>query len=98
VTPTPGPVDLEYFERHYAIKHLELSEHMWQVVEHLHATCPVAHSDAPTEAGGAARGMWVVTKYEDVSRVLQGWDTFSSDCERLVEAGTYAARLGNLRP
>ena len=91
-------VDLEYFEQHYAIKHPHLTDHMWEVIEHLQARCPVAHSDAPTEEGSAGGGMWVVTKYEDVLTVLQDWETFSSDYQRTVDADVFSARIGDTPP
>jgi cytochrome P450 len=91
-------LDLEHFESHYTLRHPDLTEHMWEVVEHMQEHCPVAFSDVPAEGGGSARGTWVVTKYEDVFRVLQDWETFSSDYSVLCEAGTANAQQGNLPP
>jgi cytochrome P450 len=91
-------LDLAYFEDHYCLKHPDLVAHMWEVVEHLQERCPVAHSDASTESGGAGQGMWVVTRYDDVLRVLQDWKTFSSDHRRLVEAETFSAGVGDTPP
>jgi cytochrome P450 len=79
-------LDLEYFEQHYGMNDPYLTDHMWEVVEHLRTKCPVAHSDAPKERGGSSRGMWVLTKHEDVLTVLQDWQTFSSDHALHVEA------------
>ncbi len=90
--------DLEYFEQHYSLKHPHLADHMWEVVDHLRATCPVAHSDASTESGGAGRGMWVVTRYDDVLEVAQEWRTFSSDYRLLMEAETFSAGVGDTPP
>jgi cytochrome P450 len=41
------------------------------VLARMRSLCPVAHS-------GQYGGFWVVTKYEDVLRVAQDWETFSS--------------------
>ncbi len=78
-------VDLKYFERHYAPDHPDLTNNMWEVVEHLQEKCPVAHSDASL-VFGAGRGFYVLTKYEDVFGALQDWRTFSSSGGRQVEA------------
>jgi cytochrome P450 len=75
---------------------------MWEVVEHLHEHCPVAHSDGGMMRTGAAApgGMWVVTKHEDVLRVLQDWRTFSSDFSKRAQAENAAgdSALGEMPP
>lgn len=43
----------------------------WQIFGYARERCPVAR----TEQGG---GFWLVTRYEDVKRVLEDWETFSS--------------------
>ena len=43
----------------------------WEIFGYARAHCPVAR----TEEGG---GFWLVTGYEDVKRVLEDWETFSS--------------------
>jgi cytochrome P450 len=91
-------LDVEYFEQHYSLKDPHLADHMWEVVKHMRANCPVAHSDATTDSGGAAGGMWVLTQYADVLKVLQDWQTFSSDYRRLQEAETYSAGVGDTPP
>jgi cytochrome P450 len=91
-------LDLGYFEEHYTLKHPDLADHMWEVIDHMQTRCPVAHSDANTEEGGARGGVWIVTKYEDVLRVLQDWQTFSSDSEWMAKAETFFARLGDMPP
>jgi cytochrome P450 len=90
-------VDLTYFERHYAVNDPDLADHMWDVVAHLQSACPVAHSDAPIELGGAGRGMWVVTTYDDVFAVLQDWETFSSAHRWKLEAQT-PGQMGDMPP
>jgi cytochrome P450 len=93
------PCDFDFFEKHYAPKHPDLADHMWEVVEHLLTSCPVAHSDASADVGGGNRsGVWIVTKYEDVFRILRDWQTFSSSYPWLAEAETFSARLGDRLP
>jgi cytochrome P450 len=43
----------------------------WEIFSYARGQCPVAR----TEAGG---GFWLVTRYDDVKRVLEDWETFSS--------------------
>lgn len=43
----------------------------WEIFGYARDHCPVAR----TEEGG---GFWLVTSYEDVKRVLEDWETFSS--------------------
>jgi cytochrome P450 len=43
----------------------------WEIFGYARGQCPVAR----TEAGG---GFWLVTRYDDVRRVLEDWETFSS--------------------
>jgi cytochrome P450 len=43
----------------------------WELFDYARNGCPVAR----TEEGG---GFWLVTRYEDVKRVLEDWQTFSS--------------------
>jgi cytochrome P450 len=42
-----------------------------ETLARMRSQCPVAHSDA-------YEGYWIVTRYEDVLRVAQDWETFSS--------------------
>jgi cytochrome P450 len=43
----------------------------WEIFDYARERCPVVR----TEEGG---GFWLVTRYEDVKRVLEDWQTFSS--------------------
>jgi cytochrome P450 len=43
----------------------------WEIFGYARDQCPVAR----TEEGG---GFWLVTRYDDVKRVLEDWETFSS--------------------
>lgn len=49
----------------------EVSRHFHQTLADLRRRCPVLHSSR-------YGGHWVVTRYEDVVRVAQDWETFSS--------------------
>jgi cytochrome P450 len=49
----------------------EHSRMKWDIFGYAREGCPVAR----TEQGG---GFWLVTRYEDVKRVLEDWQTFSS--------------------
>ena len=72
--------DLAHFEDHYEPRHPDLAEHMWDVVEHLRARCPVTRSDGMFDYGGQSRqGFWVLTRYADIYGVLQDWEAFSSE-------------------
>jgi len=43
----------------------------WEIFGYARDHCPVAR----TEEGG---GFWLVTRFDDVKRVLEDWETFSS--------------------
>ncbi len=70
-TAPAGPIDDEWVQHHF--DHLSPA-----LARDLHPTlararkCPVAHSD---QHGG----FWVVTGYEEILRVAQDWQTFSSE-------------------
>jgi cytochrome P450 len=49
----------------------ELAATFHETMTELRATCPVAHSSM-------YGGFWIVTTYDDVLRVAQDWETFSS--------------------
>ena len=57
---------------HYSMWDPEHEKVKWAVFEHARRQCPVAHTAAD---GG---GQYVVTRYEDVRRVLEDPETFSS--------------------
>jgi cytochrome P450 len=66
-----GPMPDEWCQ--HAFDHVEpaLAPVLPETLARMRALCPVAHS----EAHG---GFWVVTKYADVLRVAQDWETFTS--------------------
>jgi cytochrome P450 len=57
--------------KHFDHMSPDLAEHLHGHLAALRAQCPVAHSE---EHGG----FWIVTRYADVLRVAQDWQTFSS--------------------
>lgn len=50
----------------------DVGRHLHETLADLQQRCPVAHSDA-------YGGYWILTRYEDVLRVVQDWRTFSSE-------------------
>ena len=91
-------VDVEYFESHYQSRHPDLTDNMWEVVEHLRERCPVAHSDAKLETRSPEAGFWVLTRYEEVFKVLQDWKTFSSDADVRASFGKLPEMPGDHKP
>src|SRR5262245_27995997 len=65
------PVTGEWCEQHFDHLAPNLAGQLPEALAHLRAHCPVAHSD---QWGG----FWVISRYEDVLRVTQDWQTFSS--------------------
>jgi len=93
-------VDVEFFEEHYSPDHPDLTDNMWEVVDHLRAKCPVAHSDAPMDLSNTRNGFYVLTRYQDVARVLQDWQTFSSNFASVTEVDedNPVAAVGQMPP
>ncbi len=61
----------EWVTQHFDYLSEDLAPVLPETLARMRAQCPVAHSDA-------YGGYWIVTKYEDVLRVAQDWETFSS--------------------
>jgi cytochrome P450 len=61
----------EWCTHHFDHLSPDLGEGLHPALGYLREHCPVAHSD---QYGG----YWMVTRYEDVMRVAQDWETFSS--------------------
>lgn len=59
------------FHSNYDLNASELNEHYDEVLDDLVQHCPVAHSKD-------GEGYWVVNRYDDVRRVVQDWETFTS--------------------
>jgi cytochrome P450 len=62
----------EWLTEHLDLNADELAPVFHESMARLRSRCPVAHSD---QYGG----YWIVTKYDDVFRVAQDWETFSSE-------------------
>jgi cytochrome P450 len=61
----------EWCAHHFDHLSPEFSQSMHETLARMRSQCPVAHSDAHST-------FWVVTRYDDVLRVAQDWETFSS--------------------
>ncbi|MGI8329403.1 cytochrome P450 [Actinomadura scrupuli] len=68
---TAGSMPDDWCLHHFDHLSPELAATMPDTLARMRELCPVAHSE---EHGG----FWVVTKYEDVLRVAQNWEVFSS--------------------
>lgn len=66
----PPPTD-EWCRAHFDHTSPALAQHLYATMARMRAGCPVAHSDAHG-------GFWVASRYEDVLRVAQDWEAFSS--------------------
>ncbi|WP_007508289.1 MULTISPECIES: cytochrome P450 [Pseudofrankia] len=66
-----APMPDEWCLREFDHVSPELAPVLPETLARMRSLCPVAHS----EAHG---GFWVLTKYEDVLRVAQDWETFTS--------------------
>ncbi len=61
----------EWCAHHFDHLSHDLAQELHETLARMRTQCPVAHSDAHN-------GFWVVTRYDDVLRVAQDWETFSS--------------------
>jgi len=68
---TDAGFDAKMFAQRFTPFSPEYGPHFREVYRRMRANCPVAHTD---ELGGA----WVVTRYDDIARVLRDPETFSS--------------------
>ncbi|MCB2059370.1 MAG: cytochrome P450 [Novosphingobium sp.] len=62
--------DVAAFARRFDHHAREYSDHLNEIFDHMRERCPVAHTDA-------YGGFWVLTRYEDVMRVVRDDETFS---------------------
>jgi cytochrome P450 len=58
----------------------ELADQLHETLATMRGVCPVAHSE---QHGG----FWIITKHEDVVRVAQDWESFSSELGITVPGG-----------
>lgn len=80
-----GAITDEWCNHHFDHLAQELIDNLYPVLTRMRSSCPVTHSD---EYGG----YWVVTKYDEVLRVAQDWETFSSAFGLTVPASPIAVR------
>jgi cytochrome P450 len=66
------PLTDDWIEHHFDLFSPELAPQLYTVLDRARSRCPVAYSDQH-------EGYWVVTRYEDVLRVAQDWQTYSSE-------------------
>src|SRR5688572_15883672 len=66
-----APITDEWCARHFDILSPALAQELHPTLAKMRAEHPIAWSE---EHGG----YWVVTRYEDILRVAQDWETFSS--------------------
>jgi cytochrome P450 len=71
--PAAHPIDDEWVEHHFDHLSPDLAPELHATLARARQRCPVAHSDR------YEGGFWVVTRYEDVLRIAQDWQTFSSE-------------------
>ena len=67
-----SPITDEWRTHHFDYLAPELAHQLYPTLDHMRNECPITHSDRHG-------GYWVVTRYDDVLRVAQDWDTFSSE-------------------
>ena len=68
-----GPITDEWVTQHFDHLSPVLAHEFHPTLARARSLCPVARSDA------YEGGFWVLTRYEDVLRVAQDWQTFSSE-------------------
>lgn len=71
------PGTLDFMLRTWDYASADHARRKWEIFRRARECCPVAR----TEEGG---GFWLVTRYEDVKRVLEDWQTFSSAGSSIV--------------
>ncbi len=69
---TSSPITDEWCVEHFDYLSPDFARELHPTLARMRALCPVAHSDQ-------YQGYWIATKYEDVLRVAQDWETFSSE-------------------
>jgi len=62
----------DWIEHHFDVHSHDLSLDLHGVLGRAREMCPVLHSDAYD-------GYWVATRFEDVLRIAQDWESFSSE-------------------
>ncbi len=81
----PGQITDEWCTEHFDYLAPEFSRELHPTLARMRSLCPVAHSD---QYGG----YWIATSYEDVLRVAQDWESFSSELGVSVPATQMTVR------
>jgi cytochrome P450 len=68
-----GPISDEWVTRHFDHLSHDLALNLHPTLARARQLCPVAHSDA------YEGGFWVLTGYEEILKVAQDWQTWSSE-------------------
>jgi cytochrome P450 len=82
---SPLPLTDDWCREHFDHLAPEVADDLFGTLARMRALCPVTHSD---QYGG----FWVITKYEDVFRVAEDWETFSSAHGLTVPVAPIAVR------
>jgi cytochrome P450 len=82
---SPPPLTDDWCREHFDHLASEVADDLFSILTRMRSLCPVTHSD---QYGG----FWVITKYEDVFRVAEDWETFSSAHGLTVPVAPIAVR------
>jgi cytochrome P450 len=81
----PLPLTDDWYREHFDHLAPQVADDLFGTLARMRSLCPVAHSDR-------YGGFWVITKYEDVFRVAEDWETFSSAHGLTVPVAPIAVR------
>src|SRR5215469_9815702 len=81
------PITDEWIAGHFDHLSPALAREFHPTLARARSLCPVAHSDAHEG------GFWVLTRYEDVLRVAQDWQAFSSELGITVPSPPTAMKI-----
>jgi cytochrome P450 len=84
---SPEPITDDWVAHHFDHLSPALAREFHPTLARARSLCPVARSDAYES------GFWVLTRYEDVLRVAQDWQTFSSELGITVPAPEVATKI-----
>jgi cytochrome P450 len=75
----------DWWRHHFDPNSDQLAPRLYETLAPMREQCPVAHSDT-------YEGFWVATRYEDIMKVAQDWETFSSAHGLTVPTAPIAVR------
>lgn len=90
-TAPPSPEQLDDLLHHFDIFDTAAQEVKWEIFAHARQACPVARTDGNG-------GLWLITRYEDVRRIMEDWETFSSLESPIVPTGVSLCPIDNDPP